>query len=37
MMHDLERGVERFMCVYARGAYLSDSIKPRCDKSSLLP
>lgn len=36
MMHDLESGVEWFVCVYAHGAYFSDSIKPRCDKSSLL-
>lgn len=36
MMHDLGTGVEWFVCVYAHGAYFSDSIQPRCDKSSLL-
>lgn len=36
VMHDLGSGVEWFTCVYAHGAYFSDSIKPRCDKSSLL-
>lgn len=34
MVH--ESGVEWFPFVYAHGAYLTDSIKPRCDRSRLL-